>query len=478
MNDVTPDLTAAGRIRAARLAQGRRTAVLDDDPTGSQSVNGVSISAPGDDADYLEPLAAPGATCFILTNTRSLAEADAIEVNLHVAAKLIQLEQESGAPVDIVSRGDSTLRGHVLAEVTAIDEARKATTGRGYDGVLFAPAYFEAGRFTSGDVHFATVGGVRTPVGETEFAADATFGYRASNLREFVSEKSGGAIRVDDVLSIGLDDIREGGVERVAAILMEAHELAFIVVNGEDFPDFEVVVLAVEQAERAGRRFLFRAGPSFVRALIGLEGRPSLTATELWEGEEPRGHGLVVVGSHVGQTARQLARARERYALDDIELSVPEVLADASGDYVRGVATRVRQALATRDVLFTTSRSLIRHDDPETSLAYARAVSAAVMEVVRVAIVQRPAWVIAKGGITSHDVAVHGLGMRRATVLGQFFPGMVSALRIDRADDPAVEGTRYVVFAGNVGDDDALADVIGMLSNEVLTEQGRERADA
>jgi uncharacterized protein YgbK (DUF1537 family) len=86
-------------------------------------------------------------------------------------------------------------------------------------------------------------------------------------------------------------------------------------------------------------------------------------------------------------------------------------------------------------------------------------VSAAVTEVVRGALPARPAWVVAKGGITSHDVAVRGLGIRRATVLGQLLPGMVSVFRpIDAA--PEVVGTPYVVFAGNVGDETTLASVI------------------
>jgi hypothetical protein len=41
-------------------------------------------------------------------------------------------------------------------------------------------------------------------------------------------------------------------------------------------------------------------------------------------------------------------------------------------------------------------------------------VSTAVIDVVRAAVAAKPAWVVAKGGITSHDVAVRGLGIRRA----------------------------------------------------------------
>ena len=91
----------------------------------------------------------------------------------------------------MVSRSDSTLRGHVIAEVRALDAARRQATGRGFDGVLLASAYFEAGRFTVGDMHWARVGADVRLVSETEFARDATFGYATSDPREFVAEKSG-----------------------------------------------------------------------------------------------------------------------------------------------------------------------------------------------------------------------------------------------------------------------------------------------
>jgi uncharacterized protein YgbK (DUF1537 family) len=112
-------------------------------------------------------------------------------------------------------------------------------------------------------------------------------------------------------------------------------------------------------------------------------------------------------------------------------------------------------------VLLFTSRTLARADDPGASLAVARAVSAAVVDVVRAARAARPAWVVAKGGITSHDVAVRALGIRRAEVLGQLLPGMVSVFRpIEAADE--VVGVPYVVFAGNVGDETTLAYVAGL----------------
>jgi uncharacterized protein YgbK (DUF1537 family) len=454
---------ARARIRAAHVASGRRIAVLDDDPTGSQTVHDVAVVTALEPKEFAAGLATPGSTCFVLTNTRSLPEDQAVQLNTTVGRALLELGAELNAPIELVSRSDSTLRGHVIAELHALDAVRRDLTGHGYDGVLLAPAYLEAGRFTAGDVHWARVGGQLLPVGDTEFAHDATFGYTSSNLRDFVAEKSGGAIRAADVYGIGLDDIRLGGPMRVADILTGVAGGAFVVVNATDYADLEVVVLGLLQAQDLGRSFLCRTGPSFVRALAGLEPKAPLTAAELWPTGSPGGHGLVVVGSHVGLTSRQVQIARARGVLTEVELDVATLLDPARRTaHVEEVTGRVLAALADSEVLLYSSRRLVRGADAAGSLEIARTVSEAVVEAVRGARTGKPAWVVAKGGITSHDVAVHGLGIRRAEVVGQLLPGLISVFRPLQAPTEVV-GVPYVVFAGNVGDDTTLAYVIDLL---------------
>jgi uncharacterized protein YgbK (DUF1537 family) len=229
----------------------------------------------------------------------------------------------------------------------------------------------------------------------------------------------------------------------------------------------------VLEAEREGQSFLFRTGPSFVRALSGLGPKPPLRGAQIW-GEERGaqiwgdgrrgGHGLVVVGSHVGQTSRQVGALRARAGTTDIELDVPAVLAGGP-DVAGATARRVAAALAHSDVLLYTSRAVVAGRDAADSLTIARTVSAALSRIVHDALAARPAWVIAKGGITSHDVMVHGLGIRRAEVAGQLFPGTISVFRPLDAAAEAV-GMPYVVFAGNVGGDGTLAQVVAILNGE------------
>ena len=152
------------------------------------------------------------------------------------------------------------------------------------------------------------------PVGETEFARDAAFGYTASDLRDFVADKSGGTIGREEVGSIGLADIRLGGPQRVRELLAGVRDGSWAVVNATEYSDLDTVAAGVLMAERAGASFLFRTGPSFVRALAGMGPRAPLRGVDIWPAGRPRpgGHGLVVVGSHVGQTSRQLAALRAR----------------------------------------------------------------------------------------------------------------------------------------------------------------------
>jgi uncharacterized protein YgbK (DUF1537 family) len=449
-------------IRAMRAADGVLLGVLDDDPTGSQSVHGVQVVTTMDEDTYQAALGAPAGTCFVLTNSRSLGERAAIELTTRVARGLIAAASRRGTRIDLISRSDSTLRGHVMAEVGALAAVRRELSGRDVDGVLLIPAFVEAGRLTAADVHWARIGAGLVPVGETEFARDPVFGYVASDLRDFVAEKSGGAIRPQDVASISLADIRLGGPPRVRDLLAGLRAGTWAVVNATEYSDLETVACAVLLAEQAGQSFLFRTGPSFVRALSGLEPRGPLRGRDIWPAPGRGEHGLIVVGSHVGQTSRQVVALQARGGITEIELDVPALL-QSSGEVTAAAGRQAASALRHADVLLYTSRALIPGRSRQDSLAISRAVSTALAAITRQALAARPAWIIAKGGITSHDVAVHGLGIRRAEVAGQLFDGMISVFRPADASPDAI-GMPFVVFPGNVGDDQLLSQAVAILS--------------
>jgi uncharacterized protein YgbK (DUF1537 family) len=465
-------------IRRLRAEDGRLLGVLDDDPTGSQAVHDVQVVTVLDQDAYRAALGGTAATCFVLTNSRSVGETAAVELTKRAARGLIAVAAECGAPIDLVSRSDSTLRGHVIAEARALAAVRRELLGSGPDGVLLVPAFIEAGRVTAADIHWARSGAGLVPVGQTEFARDRVFGYAASDLREFIADKSGGAIRSDGIASISLADIRIGGMSRIREVLAGARDAMWLVVNATEYSDLETVACAVLLAERTGQSFVFRTGPSFVRALSGLEPRAPLRASDIWPTRGGStllppgrgGHGLIVAGSHVAQTTRQLADLRAHARVVGIELDVhsfaqgtdraPPASAAAA---LTATAQQVIAALDRSDVLLYTSRAVVPAGRGHDDLTIGRAVSATLAGIAGQALAGRPAWIIAKGGITSHDVAVHGLGIRRAEVAGQLFPGLISVLRPADAAPGAI-GMPYVVFPGNVGDDDALTRVVAILN--------------
>src|SRR5918998_522384 len=457
---------ALEEIRRRVETSGRKVAVLDDDPTGTQTVHDVPVLTTWSVEDLRWALEQPSPTFYVLTNSRSLPEDEAYAMNLEVAFNLVAAAEITGKEFVVTSRGDSTLRGHFPAETDALAEALAEGAGGGVDGVILCPCYLEAGRLTAEDTHWVRQGEHLVPAGETEFARDASFGYAASDLRDWVEEKTAGRFKAPDVVGVGLADIREGGPDRVSGILRGVEGGRPVVVNAVSYADLEVFVLGLLDAEEAGKRFLYRTGPSFVRARGGIPEKGPLTAEELYRRRSHHGHGLVLVGSHVALTTRQLEEALKLDGVRAVELSVPRLLEDAEreGELAR-VAAEVNSGLTGSEVVVYTSREVVGGGPGWTGFEVGRAVSDALVEVMRLVDRGAPlAFVVAKGGITSSDVGTRGLDVRRAEVAGQMLPGLVSVWVLPGGS--AFPGLPYVIFAGNVGGPDSLARVIEILRGD------------
>ncbi|MFJ8048695.1 four-carbon acid sugar kinase family protein [Streptomyces luteogriseus] len=450
---------------AARISGGPRLVVLDDDPTGTQTVADVPVLTSWTIDDLRWALRQDSAVFFVLTNTRSLSPEDAAARNREVVRALHAASAAEGTDYVLASRGDSTLRGHFPLETDVLAEELTELQGGGApDGVVLVPAYIEAGRLTVGSRHWMRTADGLLPVGESEFARDSTFGYRNSALPEWVEEKTCGRVPADQVLRVTLDDLRGGGPAHTARLLSSLRGGRTAVVDAVCDDDLRVLALALAETEENGTRLLYRVGPSFVRARAGQAARAPLTPAELrpLRGDAP--HGLIVVGSHVALTTRQLDRLRERGGIAEYELDVALLLDEERRDaHISEVAVAAAGALDSADAVIRTSRVLVTGADADDSLAISRRVSVALVEAVRqVNAIRRPAFVVAKGGITSSDTATHGLEIRRAWARGTLLPGIVS---LWEPTDGLAAGIPYIVFAGNVGGTDALADALDLLRN-------------
>ncbi|MEV7634567.1 four-carbon acid sugar kinase family protein [Pseudarthrobacter enclensis] len=477
-----PAALVAGVLAASNAEDPRVLVVLDDDPTGTQSVADLPVLTQWEVEDFTWAFSQSKPAVYVLTNTRSLDPAEAAARNEEVVRNALAAagaSADSSLRLGFVSRSDSTLRGHFPLEPDVIAATFAEVSGEKTDGVVLVPAFPDAGRLTIGGVHYmrgtGDAKGTLVPVSETEFAKDATFGFSTSVMAKYVEEKSAGRFTAGSVIVLDLNIIRAGASAQDPAISAKAIADALegatnstpIVADIVTENDFRALALGLEEAERRGKKLLYRVGPPFVRGRIGQEVRTALTAGEAYAGNTPStAGGLIVVGSHVGVTTRQLnVLTAEHSSARTIEIDVEKLLADQAqaAAHLDDMVDAVVEALKAGDVIVHTSRLLIKTDDPAESLRIARTVSAAVVAVVnRTLKTFPPRFVIAKGGITSSDVAAHGLEIRHAIVRGPMLPGIVSLW--EPVDGPA-QGIPYIVFAGNVGDDDSLAQVTRKLSN-------------
>ncbi|MGO4433475.1 four-carbon acid sugar kinase family protein [Paenarthrobacter sp. RAF9] len=473
-----PAQLVADAVAASSAVAPKILVVLDDDPTGTQSVADLAVLTRWDVQDFTwafthisENNTKPAV--YVLTNTRSLDPAEAASRNEEIVRNALAAAGPAGVKLGFVSRSDSTLRGHYPLEPDVIAATVAAETGEPTDGVVIVPAFPDAGRVTIGGVHYMRGdAGSLTPVAETEFAKDASFGFANSEMAKYVEEKSQGRFAAESVIVLDLNIIRAGAsaqdpaisAKAIADALESATNSTPIVADIVTENDFRALALGLEEAERRGKKLLYRVGPPFVRGRIGQEIRTALTAEEAYAGNTPStAGGLIVVGSHVGVTTRQLNNlTAEHSSARTIEIDVERLLGAEADAYIGTVVSDVVSALREGDVIVHTSRLLIKTDDAAASLKIARTVSAAVVAVVNRTIKTfPPRFVIAKGGITSSDVAAHGLEIRHAIVRGPMLPGIVSLW--EPVDGPA-KGIPYIVFAGNVGDDQSLTQVTRKLS--------------
>lgn len=469
----------ADAVAASAATSPRVLVVLDDDPTGTQSVSDLPVLTQWEVEDFTWALHQGKPAVYVLTNTRSLDPEEAAARNEEIVRNALAAAQkgEETLRLGFVSRSDSTLRGHFPLEPDVIAASVAAGSGEATDGVVMVPAFPDAGRVTIGGVHYMRGTGADAdqliPVAETEFAKDATFGFTNSEMARYVEEKSQGRYAADSVIVLDLNIIRAGAATGDAQVSAKAIADAIdsatastpIVVDIVTENDMRALALGLEEAERRGKKLLYRVGPPFMRARIGQDIRRELSGEEAYAGNTPsEAGGLIVVGSHVGVTTRQLKVLTDQHSSASIvEIDVEKLLGDDADNHLDQTVDAVVEALRSGDVIVHTSRLLIKTDDPAESLRIARTVSAAVVAVVnRTLKTFPPRFVIAKGGITSSDVAAHGLEIRHAIVRGPMLPGIVSLW--EPVDGPA-KGIPYIVFAGNVGDDQSLAQVTRKLSN-------------
>ena len=430
--------------------------VLDDDPTGSQTVHGCLLLMQWDVDTLRLGLQDDSPIFFVLTNTRSLPPESAASVTREVCQNLkLALAAENVTDFLVVSRSDSTLRGHYPIETDAIAQELGP-----FDAHFLVPAFFEGGRITRDSVHYLIIDGVPTPVDETEFARDSVFSYHHSYLPKYVEEKTQGRISAESVTRFLLDDIRAGSLER----LLKLSHNQCAVVDGEIQQDLNSFAVDVLTAASQGKRFLFRSAASILTALAALPPQP-IAAENMAEYVRAGKPGAIIVGSHVKKTTQQLQALLQVEGTAGIEVDVARLLDDGVKESDQLLTEILSSIKAVHDsgktpVVYT-SRQELSFKDVKTRLEFGVKVSGLLMDIVR-GLPADIGFLISKGGITSNDVLSTGLSLNSARLLGQILAGC--SMVITTSEHPLFPNLPVVLFPGNVGDADALGTVYKRLT--------------
>lgn len=462
-----PDLQE--RLLAEATHDNHKIVVLDDDPTGVQTLHDVSVFTNWSESAIEEGFREKQKLFYILTNSRSFSAMRTKQVHQEIAERILTVAQRLQKDFLIISRSDSTLRGHYPLETQTLRETLEAHSRKHVDGEILCPYFKEGGRFTFGDVHYVCYGRKLVPVGQTEFAEDQTFGYHASNLRDYVEEKTQGAYKRETVMSISISELRQGNVEAIAARLCQVHDFGKVIVNAVTQDDVRVFVLALYEALSRGKYFLFRTAAAFVKEMGAIEDRPLLTHAEIFQEKSmatQQSGGVIVVGSHTDKTTAQLKALQGLPGLEFLELDSDLVLKPElfSQEVTRILEREEAIIRAGKTAVIYTKRKVLTlpGDTRESALARSVKISDAVQSLVgRLSIT--PSYVIAKGGITSSDVATKALHVHKAAVIGQICPG-VPVWRTGRESKfPQIP---YIIFPGNVGNINTLRQAVLTLQSE------------
>ena len=433
--------------------------VLDDDPTGIQMVHDVAVYTSREEEACENLLQQSEAMVYILTNTRALKPEAARCLLRELTQNLITASRRSNIPFWLVLRSDSTLRGHYPLESETV-RAGLSEHGIEVEGEILCP-YLQGMRITRNDIHYLNQGGQWLPVGESEFAQDKTFGFHASDLKVYVEEKTQGRYPASSCLSISLEILRNHDEAAIMRILRQAHGFQKIIVNAETDDDLRALIRPLKTVLKE-KVFLFRTAASFCKLFAQQDDKPLLDPRVCVQPQNHNG-GLIVAGSHVQKTSRQLEVLRQNLCLETIVFDQHQILQGSLMEESERCARLVNQKLAEGiTVVLQTRRERVDlpQGSAEEQLRLTQAINDQFIRVVEQLNV-RPRFMITNGGITSSDCLTRGLRVRREWVSGQIEP-RIGVIRCDRAS--RFPELPVVIFPGNVGEDDTLAKIVAKLN--------------
>ncbi|AZV55163.1 four-carbon acid sugar kinase family protein [Clostridium sp. AWRP] len=441
----------------------KKIVVLDDDPTGVQTVHDISVYTDWSLDSIENGFKEENSMFFILTNSRGFTAAETEKAHKEISLNISKVAKKLNKDFIIISRSDSTLRGHYPLETEILKQTVEANSDVKFDGEVLMPFFKEGSRFTINNIHYVQDGEYLVPAGETEFAKDRSFGYTKSHLGEYIEEKTKGTFKTKDTTYISLEDIRALNIEGITKQLLDVKNFNKVVVNAVDYIDVKIFVTALVKAIKLGKNFMYRSAAALTKVLGGVSDKSLLTRDELIKVDSKNG-GLIIVGSHVKKTTEQLEELKKCPFIEFIEFNCHLVLDSEKFEAeVQRIIEKTEKLIAsgkTAAVYTSRKRIDLGENKKEEELKLSVKISDAVTSIVGKLNV-RPNYIVAKGGITSSDVGTKGLKVKRATVAGQIKPGIPVWTTGAESKFP---GISYVIFPGNVGTKTTLREAVEILN--------------
>ena len=408
-------------MKLSNLQPTTRMVVFDDDPTGIQTVHGCLLVTDWSDDNIRMAMRDDEPFFYILTNTRALTAEAARQTVTSALEAVIRVNQEFGYRLICVSRSDSCLRGHFPLEPNVMREVLMKYGYKVWPKIPFAPAFIESGRFTIDGTHYMRDGERLIPVSESEFARDNVFGYKHSHLVDYFQEKGGNPKDYD---------------------IVNAQ-------NYEELNAFRDALFAEMEGEECA--VVIRSSSSLPRSMSGIADKPFLTRQDL--GIQANGTGIFIVGSHVKKTTEQLDYLLKSPGVKGIELPIDDILNHS--DALMSKTLKSIETLSANGItpVVYTARKEVRIEDADQRLRLGQTVSDFLVDIVRQLPVC-PNYLVAKGGITSHDILTKGLAVKTARVMGQVINSVPCVM---------TERFPYIIFPGNVGSPRSLEEIYKVL---------------
>ena len=446
--------------------------VIDDDPTGSQTVNNCLLLLKWDYSTLIKGFKSNSNLFFILANTRSLSENDAksrLEEICKVLKKIISTESYKEEFI-FVSRGDSTLRGHNFLEPNVINNCLGP-----FDATFHIPAFIEGKRLTIDGVHFVE----NIPISQTIFSKDKIFGFETSNIKDLLIQKSKFQLKSEDIQNLKLSELKILKSEEKNIVFKKLKNLkknSHVIVDIKNYSQLRQFSLAISKLSKQ-KKFLFRTAASFISSISGITNnyQKPFFYSQLRRKNSKKKFlpGLIVVGSYVELTTKQLKKFLEISDCEPIELDVFEFsrISSLKKDqdqlilYKNKFLSEIRSILkkGNTPLLFTSRKELLLSDNVGQLNFYnslANFISAIVADLKN-----EIGYLVCKGGITTNIILSNGLKANYVYLHGQIITGIsIVTFKLENHENLPI-----VTFPGNIGNQDSLVDVWRILENKKNT---------